>query len=114
MPQTLKEKYEECIPKFKTSICDTFLPRCSSKCEPLKMCESELRKVQNECLQLVDYLKWVVSGGQFRNLAVEQLGSIALSIVDPWSEMILGSSTKYVSASNASCDVVSSRNECQI
>ena len=31
VPQELKETYEKCIPKFKMSICDTFLPRCNGK-----------------------------------------------------------------------------------
>ena len=82
--------------------------------QPLKMCESELQKVQSECIQLVDYLKWIIPGGVFRKMATEQLGSVAVSFVDPWSETILGSSREYVSASNSNCDLVSSRDECQL
>ena len=70
------------------------------------MCESELQKVQSECIQLVDYLKWIIPGGVFRKMATEQLGSVAISFVDPWSETILGSSREYVSASNSNCDLL--------
>ena len=54
----------------------------------IEMCESELQKVQSECIQLVDYLKWIILAVYFGKWQRKPV-SVAVSFVDPWSETIL-------------------------
>ena len=45
VPQELKEKYtKSAFQNLKCLYATPFLPRCNGKCQPLKMCESELLK----------------------------------------------------------------------
>merc|ERR1712072_948026 len=103
IPEEVKEAYNRCLPKFKSSICESLVPRCSSKCQPLQICESETKKLNNDCMELIDYLKWIVTGGQFRDIAASHMGPLSTKLIDKWTDMVLGKSEDLISSSTSEC-----------
>merc|ERR1712072_127295 len=75
----------------------------SSKCQPLQICESETKKLNNDCMELIDYLKWIVPGGQFRDIAASHMGPLSTKLIDKWTDMVLGKSKDLISSSTSEC-----------
>merc|ERR1712072_619700 len=75
----------------------------SSKCQPLQICESETKKLNNDCMEIIDYLKWIVPGGQFRDIAASHMGPLSTKLIDKWTDMVLGKSKDLISSSTSEC-----------
>ena len=50
VPEKYQSQFKKCLPKFKADICETVMPRCSDKCQPLKTCQSACKELKSECI----------------------------------------------------------------
>merc|ERR1712054_707934 len=60
-------------------------------------------KLNNDCMELIDYIKWIVPGGQFRDIAASHMGPLSTKLIDKWTDMVLGKSEDLISSSTSEC-----------
>ena len=100
--------FDKCLPKFKTDICETILPRCSDTCQPLQSCKSSCKDLQKECIpaNLVGMLSQVLPGGSFRSMIGMvglSEGSPAMKMLDAWVGKMSKCESPLLSKSNDVC-----------
>merc|ERR1711871_292095 len=108
VPAKHKALYDKCLPKFKTDICETILPRCSDTCQPLQSCKSSCMDLQKECIpeNLVGMLSQVLPGGSFRGMIGMvglSEGSPAMKMLDAWVGKMSKCESPFLSKSDAVC-----------
>merc|ERR1711981_538568 len=108
VPAKHKAMFDKCLPKFKTDICETILPRCSDTCQPLQSCKSSCKDLQKECIpaNLVGMLSQVLPGGSFRSMIGMvglSEGSPAMKMLDAWVGKMSKCESPLLSKSNDVC-----------
>ena len=108
VPPKYKTLYEKCLPKFKSDVCETVLPRCSDTCQTLKTCKSSCTKLQDECFPAVlrSKLKVVLPNGSMRKVAAAYVGgegSPAMRLADAWLGKIHRCTSPHLSAAEERC-----------
>ena len=93
VPAKYQSMYKKCLPKFKADICETVMPRCSDKCQPLQTCQSACKQLKSECIpaELTSKFADVMPGGKMRGMmgAVGLTeGSPPVKLLDAWLEKI--------------------------
>eukprot|EP00944_MAST-04C_sp_MAST-4C-sp1_P009535 g9535.t1 len=86
-----QDSFTKCIPKITNFLCHSTLPRCDSKCEPLKSCKQMCDDIFNGCISrhAVSSIRKILEGGSYRSVVLQSfMASEGNDVVDAFDGFI--------------------------